>query len=97
MEQVFGPTEDQSYRRARPPRYPPQSRRMREEGTVVLRVLVSASGDPLDIQIETSSGHRRLDQAAQDAVKKWKFNPGRRSGQPVEGWVLVPINFSLTG
>lgn len=91
----YGPSEDQTYRRMRPPRYPPQALRRREEGEVVLRVLVDADGNPAQIEIEKSSRSRLLDRAAMDAVKTWKFNPGIRNGQPIQGWVLVPINFKI--
>ena len=80
-----------------PPRYPPQSRRMREEGTVVLRILVNESGYPSDVQVEEASGFPRLDQAGIAAVKRWRFSPACQNGKAVSGWVLVPLNFSLTG
>lgn len=91
----IGASEDTSYRRANPPRYPPQAIRRRMEGEVMLRVLVSVDGSPLKVEIEKSSRFRELDQAAMQAVKKWKFNPEVRNGRSVEGWVLVPINFKL--
>ena len=91
----MGASEDTSYRRANPPRYPPQAIRRRMEGEVMLRVLVSVDGSPLKVEIEKSSRFRELDQAAMQAVKKWKFNPEVRNGRSVEGWVLVPINFKL--
>ena len=96
VPQDYGPSEDQSFRRIRPPRYPPQAVRQRQEGEVVLRILVSETGDPIQIEIERSSRHRILDRAAMDAVRSWKFNPGMRNGRPVQGWVLVPINFRLS-
>jgi periplasmic protein TonB len=92
----YGPSEDQSYRRYRPPRYPPQALRRREEGEVILRVLVGTDGKPVQIEIEKSSRSRLLDRAAIDAVQEWLFNPGVRNGQPVQGWVLVPISFRLS-
>ena len=80
----------------RPPRYPPQALRRREEGEVILRVLVDVNGDPSTIEVEKTSRSRLLDRAAMDAVKNWKFNPGLKNGQPVAGWVLVPISFRLS-
>ncbi len=90
-----GASEDPSYRRANPPRYPPAAIRRRMEGEVVLRVLVGLDGSPLKVEIERSSRFRELDQSAMQAVKKWKFNPEVRNGRKIEGWVLVPINFRL--
>ena len=46
--------------------------------------------------MEKSSRSRLLDRAAMDAVRNWVFNPGLKDGQPVQGWVLVPISFKLT-
>jgi len=79
------------------PVYPPISRRMGEQGLVLLRVFVSAHGDPNAIELKTGSGYARLDRAAQEAVKQWKFVPAKRGEQPVDAWVVVPIRFSLKG
>jgi len=92
----YGATEDTSYRRAKPPRYPAQAIRRREEGEVMLRVLVGIDGKPVEIEVEKSSRSRLLDRAAMDAVRTWVFNPGMKAGQPVQSWVLVPIKFSLS-
>lgn len=78
-----------------PPSYPPQSKRRHEEGTVLLRVYVSASGLPEKIELNMSSGWPRLDQAALDTVRNWRFVPANQGGKPVTAWVNVPINFSL--
>jgi len=76
--------------------YPNMSRRLREVGTVQLRVRVSTTGLPLEIQMTKSSGYARLDEAALTALRKWKFQPASRAGQAIEAWVLVPVEFSLT-
>jgi protein TonB len=79
------------------PVYPPISRRMGEQGLVLLRVFVTAHGDPNAVELKTGSGFARLDRAAQEAVKQWKFVPAKRGEQAVDAWVLVPIRFSLKG
>lgn len=79
------------------PGYPPLSRRLREEGTVMLRVRVDAEGQAAEVQLRQSSGHPRLDERALETVKRWKFIPAKQGGQPVEAWVIVPIQFSLKG
>ena len=61
-----------------PPVYPALSRRMGEEGRVVLRVFVTEQGTPGDIQVRTSSGSSRLDEAASSTVRHWRFVPARR-------------------
>lgn len=88
---------DAAYLNNPAPAYPMLSRRMREEGQVMLRVLVSADGLPDRIELRTTSGSERLDRAAQDAVARWRFVPARRGEQAVEAWVLVPIVFKLQG
>ena len=79
------------------PAYPPLSRRMNEEGRVLLRVMVDADGNPSALEIHTSSGYPRLDQAALDAVRRWKFGPARRGDEAIAGTVNVPIDFRLRG
>jgi len=77
------------------PPYPALSRRMGEAGKVVLRVQVAASGLPTDVTLHTPSGFERLDRAALDTVRRWKFVPARRGDEAVAAGVLVPIVFSL--
>lgn len=77
------------------PSYPRLSRRMGEEGRVLLKVLVSAEGAANSVTIEKSSGSARLDQSALDSVKRWRFVPARKGSQALSAYVLVPINFSL--
>lgn len=77
------------------PAYPPLSRRMGEEGEVVLRVHVETSGRPSQIEVRKSSGSPRLDQAALDAVWHWRFVPAQRGEEALAAWVLVPITFHL--
>lgn len=77
------------------PRYPPQSRRLREEGLVILRVLIDEQGQACNIEIETSSGYARLDHAAKEAVTRAAFRPYLEDGEPRRALVLIPIEFSL--
>lgn len=90
------PVFDAAYLNNPVPSYPPLARRMREEGVVLVRVLVSSEGLPDQIELKRSSGSARLDAAALTTVKKWRFMPARRGGQTVAAWVVVPIAFSLT-
>lgn len=78
------------------PEYPKLAKRMGEEGRVILKVLVSATGLSETVSVERSSGFERLDQAAIDAVKQWRFVPARKGGQALSAFVLVPLKFSLT-
>ena len=88
---------DADYLQNPPPAYPALSRRMGEEGKVVLRVFVEPTGRPSQIEIKTGSGSSRLDQAAQEAVWRWKFVSARRGDEVIGAWVLVPIVFNLRG
>ncbi len=78
------------------PRYPPQSRKLREQGLVVLKVLIDEKGTACSIQVETSSGHERLDAAAREAVSRAAFRPYVEDGLPRRAFVLIPIEFSLS-
>lgn len=77
------------------PVYPGISRRNSEEGKVLLRVRVSAQGTALDVDIKQSSGFARLDEAAREAVNRWRFVPARRGDEAIESSVVVPITFAL--
>lgn len=79
------------------PAYPAISRRMGEEGKVVLRVQVAASGLPTEVTLHAGSGSPRLDQVALETVRRWKFVPARLGDEAVAASVLVPIVFSLKG
>ncbi len=79
------------------PAYPPESRRHREEGLVVLAVPVSRDGFPGRIQIVQSSKFPLLDSAAVAAVSQWRFIPARIGTLAVASQIEVPIRFRLTG
>jgi protein TonB len=77
------------------PHYPPLSKRMREEGKVMLRILVNEKGRPERIEIQKSSGFPRLDDAATQAALAAVFKPYMEDGRPVSVYAIVPINFSI--
>jgi periplasmic protein TonB len=77
------------------PGYPAASRRLNERGLVRLRALVGNDGRVQQIVVESSSGYNRLDNAAMEAVRDWKFAPARRGDAAIAQWVIVPINFNL--
>lgn len=81
---------------ATPPRYPLESRRKREQGTVVLSVLLSLDGDVEAVSVAQSSGFDRLDKAALAAVRSWRWSPTMRGGEPVRVKGLVKIPFMLS-
>lgn len=75
--------------------YPTDALRRHEQGKVVLRILVGTDGIPQQIEIDRSSGSRSLDNAAREAVRRWTFKPGMRSGVAYAAWAFVPISFTL--
>lgn len=89
------PSSDATYLNNPKPGYPAISKRMGEQGKVVLRVLIGTDGLPQKVEINKSSGYDRLDRQAQEAVMRWRFVPGKRNGVPEAMWSLVPINFVL--
>lgn len=87
---------DADYLNNPPPPYPVHSRRLGEQGRVMLRVLVRADGTPAEVTVHRSSGSLRLDRAALEAVRKWRFTV-RRGDTAIAAAVLVPISFTLEG
>lgn len=77
------------------PAYPRLSRQLGEQGKVLLRVRVTAEGKATQVTEAQSSGSARLDEAARQAVRQWRFVPAQRGGRAVDAWVLVPIVFTL--
>ena len=77
------------------PAYPQESKSLGQEGRVMLRVLVGASGKVLAVNVVQSSGYPLLDQSALDAVQTWSFVPGTRDGVPDSMWTRVPVAFRL--
>jgi protein TonB len=92
---VAPPSFRAGYLRNPEPTYPTASRRLGEEGTVQLRVVVSVEGNPVRVDMHRSSGHPRLDEAAAAAVREWRFGPAKRGTTAVEATVIVPIVFRL--
>ena len=78
------------------PKYPRKALRKKQEGEVIIRVLVSASGRNLELKIHKSSGIKSLDDAALKAVKGWEIEPATLEGRGVSAWVEVPVIFKLS-
>lgn len=94
-EQQTAAVYNSKYLRNPPPSYPDMSRRLKEEGKVIVQVVVSTEGRALDVKLQKTSGFDRLDQAAVKAVKRWRFVPAKRGTQAVQSTVNVPVQFSL--
>jgi protein TonB len=77
------------------PEYPSLSRRLGEEGKVLLKVRVSPDGQASAVEVEKSSSFERLDDAALRSVLRWRFVPAKRGDETIEATVIVPIVFRL--
>lgn len=89
------PSSDADYLNNPRPAYPALSRRLGEQGKVVIRVFIGADGSATRAEIRSSSGYERLDQTALQTVQRWRYVPGKRNGVPEAMWFNVPINFVL--
>jgi protein TonB len=94
---ITPPSLNAAYLRNPPPRYPAASRRNGEQGTVLLKVLISREGEALKVEVDKSSGWPNLDVAALDAVRGWRFVPARRGNETIEMSYIVPVVFRLEG
>ena len=77
------------------PHYPLLSRKLAEQGTVVLRILVREDGSAGEVRIQQSSGYPLLDASALSAVKQWRFHPASMNRRPIAEWYQVAIPFKL--
>ena len=77
------------------PAYPESARRQGVEGVTTLRFQVHTDGSVTEMSVVRSAGHPDLDQAAMEAVRKWRFEPARRGKDPVVVWVTLPVRFEL--
>jgi protein TonB len=69
------------------------AKRMRTTGVVRVEVLIGEDGHVEEVQ--SLSGPNLLQQAASDAIRKWRFKPFTRNGDPVKAVGFVNFNFSL--
>ena len=92
---VTTPRSDAAHLNNPPPPYPSLSKRFREEGRVVLDVYILADGSVGETRLRRSSGHRRLDEIALDAVRRWRYVPARRGEEPIPFWYIQPVDFRL--
>jgi protein TonB len=76
------------------PDYSEEARKAHYQGSVILNVIVDASGHPKDIHIQRSLG-MGLDEKAIAAVKTWRFQPALKDGHPVAVQMSVEVNFHL--
>jgi len=89
------PSSQADYLQDPAPQYPPLSRRLGEQGKVLVRVLIGADGQPQRAELKRSSGFDRLDRAALDYVMRCRYVPGKAGGIAQAMWYDAPVNFIL--
>ena len=94
---VVLPNLNASYLQNPAPAYPSRSRQNGEQGKVFIRAFVNEAGKVEKIVLKKSSNYERLDNAALETVKTWRFVPAHRGDVAVSAWVIVPILFNLEG
>ncbi|MDO9179448.1 MAG: energy transducer TonB [Agitococcus sp.] len=94
-EAVIPPRSDAAHLNNPAPSYPSMSLRLAEQGRVVLDVYILANGRVGELRIKQSSGFKRLDDAAMQAVKKWQYVPARRGNEAISFWYIQPLSFSI--
>lgn len=90
------PFTDIAYLDHPPPTYPTSSLRVREQGRVLVSVLVSEQGLVEEANVKETSGSARLDAAALASVRAWRFVPAKRSGVAIAARVNIPVKFELS-
>jgi protein TonB len=76
------------------PAYPPELRKAKIEGLVTLVFVLGDDGRVEDPRVESSS-RAEFEKPAIDAIRKWKFRPGMKDGQPVRTYVRLPMRFRV--
>ncbi|HEV8331186.1 MAG TPA: energy transducer TonB [Steroidobacteraceae bacterium] len=95
-QQQGAPAQDLKTANRVEPTYPPASRRAGEQGTVRLKVLVDTTGRPANVAVTQSSGFPRLDEAAVQAVRKWRFQAATDGSKKIQAYTQVAVTFRLT-
>ena len=95
VPQLVLPSSDADYLQNPKPPYPALSKRLGEQGKVIVRVLIGVDGTAQKTEIKQSSGFDRLDQAALATVMRWRYVPGKRAGVAEAMWFNVPMSFVL--
>lgn len=94
-EPVIPPRSDAAHLSNPAPVYPAVSRRLGEQGRVLFDVYILPDGSVGEIRLKRSSGFARLDEAALEAVRQWRYVPAKRGDQPIPFWYVQPIDFAM--
>ncbi len=77
------------------PAYPAELRKAKIEGTVTLVFVLSEEGRVEEPRVENSS-RPEFEKPALEAIRKWRFRPGEKDGQPVRTYIRVPMRFRVS-
>lgn len=77
------------------PEYPAELKAQGITGTVMLRAVISTTGEPMNVEVVNTTVNYGLAQAALDAVRQWRYQPTLLNGQPVEIVTNIEVNFEL--
>lgn len=77
------------------PTYPPELRKAKVEGVVTLVFVLDETGRVEDPRVETST-RPEFEKPALDAIRKWRFRPGMKSGQAVRTYIRIPMRFRVS-
>ncbi len=77
------------------PPYPAISKKLREQGLVLLKACIGTNGSLDSLDLKQGSGFSRLDQVALQTVKQWKFIPAKKGGTPIPMCYELPVKFIL--
>ena len=78
------------------PSYSPEGLKALIQGTCVIEIVVNEQGRTSEISVVSPLGFG-LDEAAQSAIERWRFNPGTMDGKPVKVRAIIEVNFRLSG
>jgi TonB family protein len=78
-----------------PPVYPAELKQQGIAGTVILRAVISTTGETLNPVVLNTTVNPGLAQAALDAVRQWRYQPTLLNGQPVEIVTNIEVTFEL--
>lgn len=78
------------------PVYPAELRRARVEGTVTVVFLLDEEGRVHDPRVESAS-HPEFERPSLEAVRRWRFKPGMKDGEPVKTHLRLPLRFRVSG
>lgn len=92
---VSMPNSDASELNNPKPPYPAISKKLREQGLVLLKACIGANGSLDSLDLKQGSGFSRLDQVALQTVKQWKFIPAKKGGTPIPMCYELPVKFIL--